>query len=310
MKTERILKIISLVLGASLTLFSVCYLFIGAKKTQKPHSEPLVLRLWHVETFEGGKGSRSAFLKRVAKNFEKTENALVLVETYTVAGLENAFSVGACPDLLSFARGVPDFLDRALSLPCSFSGGSIGMNTYAYPWCAGQYYLFSETGDFSDVTAENTLLSVSGALTDFSASFFGLRGEFAHEPSTGAYVSFLSGEYKYLLGTQRDICRFETRGRAVKNKPLTDFNDLFQCISVTSEAHAELAFAFVKELLSEQTQSSLGDIGMLSLSDVQAKNILPVFVESDNLLSIREKSALALKSGDTNFLKSCVKALN
>lgn len=54
------------------------------------------------------------------------------------------------------------------------------------------------------------------------------------EKPTLAYVNLINGTYKYLLGTQRDIFRLKTRQVQFKVKPVTEFNDLYQNISVIS----------------------------------------------------------------------------
>ena len=73
----------------------------------------------------------------------------------------------------------------------------------------------------------------------------------------------MGGEYRYLLGTQRDKCRFASRGALVYAKPLTEFCDLYQYVSVLSEEAYDDALFFVNTLRSEAVQCQLGDIGML-----------------------------------------------
>ena len=93
--------------------------------------------------FEGGKGSRTAFLKSVAR--ELKGEAYYLVTSYTLEGALSAFAEGDAPDVLSFGVGLSEFAERLLPLPYSFAGGELGGKTLAYPWCMGGYYLFSLT---------------------------------------------------------------------------------------------------------------------------------------------------------------------
>ena len=118
----------------------------------------------------------------------------------------------------------------------------------------------------SDVGADNTVLSQGrGALPAVAAWAEGLRGAFRTEESVRAYVNFLQGKYKYLLGTQRDVYRFQARGAEVTAKPLTAFCDLWQYIAVCTADPERYAAAakFVSLLLSDTVQGMLPRIGML-----------------------------------------------
>ena len=66
-----------------------------------------VLNLWHVETFEGGCGSRANFLKKRAIEFEsKNKGVLVSVQTYTPEQVVQKLNDGAKFDLISYSYGV------------------------------------------------------------------------------------------------------------------------------------------------------------------------------------------------------------
>ncbi len=67
---------------------------------------------------------------------------------------------------------------------------------------------------------------------EVAAALNNLSGE--EIDSLSAYVAFLNGKYRYLLGTQRDRCRFVSRGVEVYEKPLNEFCDLYQYVSVLS----------------------------------------------------------------------------
>lgn len=227
-----------------------------------------VLRVWQIDSFEGGTGSRTAFLNSVARIYEReNEGILLLVTAHTPLSAANAAAQGEYPDLLSFGAGVDFAADAAHPLQgVSSAGGRIGGETYAVPWCRGQYFLFSMEGDFSDVSAENTVLSQGrGALPAAAAYMEGWRGAYTSAESVRAYVEFLQGKYKYLLGSQRDVYRFQARGAEVTAKPLTAFCDLWQYIAVCSESAERYAaaMAFVSLLLSDAVQGSLVQIGML-----------------------------------------------
>ena len=244
-----------------------------------------VVRVWNVDTFEGGKGSRTSFLKRAAAKVEKAnKHVYYLITSYTAEGIEHAFAQGEKPDILSFGIGVSVYLESSLPLPYSFSGGETESGCYAYPWCRGQYYLFSMTDNFEEEGA--TAISAGGEnLVEVAAVLESLSGE--RIDSLSAYVAFLNGRYRYLLGTQRDVCRFISRGVNVYQKPLNEFCDLYQYISVLSSDKGEDCFAFVEELLSDRTQKELESIGMLPVKSGEAMRTISAFTDGDALDLLR-----------------------
>lgn len=307
--------VISVVLCLSVIVFGGIYVFfIGA-----PHENPAVvqggiLRLWHIDSFEGGKGSRAAFLNRAAMQFEKkNEGVYIMVNTYTAEGASKAVAAGERPDLLSFSCGIDGAAELCRSLSPRFSGGEIGEKCYAYPWCGGEYFIFCLENDFSSLSADTLLLSDGGEnLPWVAAALCGVTGNAPSEDSTSAYVHFLNGKYRYMLGTQRDACRFQTRGVIVYSRPLTEYNDLFQYIAVTTPDEDALAACegFVSSLLSAETQQKLSDIGMKSAKDLTARYTLSAFADKNAVRELREKGKNALVSGDIKILKTYLKALN
>lgn len=215
-----------------------------------------IVRVWNVDTFEGGKGSRTAFLKRAAELAERGRTGVrYLVTSVTAEGALDALGRGELPDVLSYGGGLSAFEPHCLPLGERFAG-----EDRALPWCRGEYYLFSLTDDFES-TGE-VAISVGGSNLACAAAYFaGVSG--SETESLSAYVDFLGGKYRYLLGTQRDKCRFASRGAAVYAKPLTEFCDLYQYVSVLSEEAYDDALFFVNTLRSEAVQCQLGDIGML-----------------------------------------------
>lgn len=254
-----------------------------------------VVRVWNIDTFEGGKGSRTAFLKSVARELQG--EAYYLVTSYTLEGALSAFAEGEAPDVLSFGVGLSEFAERLLPLPYSFAGGELGGKTLAYPWCMGGYYLFSLT-DFEG--EGRTALSVGGEnLPAVAARFEGITGE--ETESVAAYTGFLSGKYRYLLGTQRDVCRFQARGVSVQARPLTKYCDLYQYIGILSSEKRDASLAFVEALLSPEVQGRLSQIGMFPLEN-NAERTVSVFLSSEAL----GRLAAAAREGDVpeKYLKS------
>ena len=281
-----------------------------------------ILRLWQIDSFEGGRGSRASFLNRAARIFEEeNEGTLVLVTAHTAQSAANSVAEGNVPDMISYGAGAGFVGDIVLPLNgYSFPYAQIGGKTYAYPWCRGGYFLFTAEGDFSDASAENTVISLGGNLAEAAAYCAGLTGEIAAESSVKAYVSFIGGKYKYMLGTQRDVYRLTTRQFSFQAKPLGGFSDLWQYISVcTGDAKKyDSCLAFLDCLLSDEVQSMLPQIGMMSAersvydSSVPAMQegeaVLPirsvsVFLSEASLEELRANARLAL-SGDKNGAKN------
>ena len=205
-----------------------------------------IVTVWNVDTFEGGKGSRTAFLNTVAKKLEGDVYFMVLSKT--AEGVEYALENGEAPDMLSFGVGV--------ELP---------QGTDAQAWCMGKYVLFSKPGEGSVPTAQNTVISRGGANEpSVAAALYGFSGGVRQESSLQAYMNFLNGKYAYLLGTQRDAQRFLSRGVSVDATPLNDFSDLCQYVAVMKDENRSVCERFIAYLCGDETQGRLTEIGMLS----------------------------------------------
>lgn len=263
----------------------------GAEKTDK-NARPVVISLWHIDTFEGGKGSRATFLKNAALSYCKNKDSLIMVSSYSAAGAKAAFEKGMYPDMLSFGIGLN--ADPAVFSALKFSelipngiGDGAAKRNYAgaakqngnvapaIPWCCGCYAVYAKTEDFTRVCTDTTLISNGGGnlATVAAALRLGSVNASSVKESTAAYVDFLNGKSEYLFGTQRDAYRFCSRGAEVRINAVTEYNDLFQYIGVirkksteksTQNQTEEECVSFLKYLLSRQVQSTLYKIGMFS----------------------------------------------
>jgi hypothetical protein len=75
-------------------------------------------------------------------------------------------------------------------------------------------------------------------------------------------VALIQGKYKYLLGTQRDLYRLQTREVTFTCQPLECFNDLYQLFGITTTCQKSAqAKEFIDYVL--QNGKSLQQIGML-----------------------------------------------
>lgn len=242
-----------------------------------PGEYKTVLTLWHVDSFEGGIGSRADFLSSSLTEM-RDEGIIVLVKTHTTESMNAAISKGELPDLVSFGAGCETATKFARELPfASCAGSEKGGKYYAAPWCFGGYYLIAKTEDnrliegFNEVNkektfeklivsqGENTLPALAlkmGGVTTKSAEYY---------PPYDAYVEFLKEKNVVLLGTQRDLKRLEKRRVGFSAVPLHGFCDLAQYIAITTKSDDKFSFCLkaVERLLNEKVQKKLGKIGMM-----------------------------------------------
>jgi hypothetical protein len=269
-------------------------------------SQMTIISLWQVDSFEGGKGSRGQYLQNKAKKFFDDQNIYVTVTNLSADAVRANLSQGNIPDIISYGAG--------------FYGleSYINAKDYAYrTWCNGAYCLITLDGnaDFSDVNGDNTVIN-SGRdnLSDAAALFLNLSNAQRAQP-TSAYVALINGKYKYLLGTQRDIFRFKTRGVTAYVKAVTAFNDLYQNISILT--CDETKYTYCKDYINYVVENN-GDadkVGMLAegkkiytdemsaLEGATYENVLKGLVSKD----YRERIIEAVKNNDINLLKNLLK---
>lgn len=110
-------SILSYVLCLAVVLSTVFF-----PKEKESEVQPTIVRVWNVDTFEGGKGSRTAFLKKCAKIAQGKTSCRYLVTSYTKEGAIDAKQRGEIPDILSFGIGLDVFLENTLALNGTFIG--------------------------------------------------------------------------------------------------------------------------------------------------------------------------------------------
>ena len=201
----------------------------------------------------------------------------------------------------------------------SYGAGMYGIESYVndyYVWCRGSYCLLTleSNCDFSDVNAENTVINRGkDNFTDITALFCGIQNA-SFESATSAYVKLINGEYKYLLGTQRDIFRLRTRNVAFYIKPVTVFNDLYQNISKTKQCRNNVcAQKYIDYVLSKSGE--LKNIGMFGdgarLYEDEMSACENINYEYKIVYPINEDTKASLEKcvalGDINMLKELLK---
>ena len=98
---------------ASFLIFCIIFTFLFgagkiAEKSQVGKSEEYkgIITLWHVDSFEGGIGSRKQFLLKTARTFEKqNKGVLIMVISHTPESVKESMDKGVYPDLISFGNG-------------------------------------------------------------------------------------------------------------------------------------------------------------------------------------------------------------
>ncbi|MBQ7374041.1 MAG: hypothetical protein IJW64_05735 [Clostridia bacterium] len=242
-------------------------------KTTKKEEFPLqttkqkmILTLWNLDLFEGGVWSRADFLSTVATEYSK-DGVLIMVVSHTLESAKKMIESGVLPDMLSFSAGADFATFYAKKLPkISFSGGEINGDCFAYPWCAGGYFLISKNENNQPIdrlfVSQNTYTNPLFAIEENKID---AKEKIKKEP-LDAYTAFLSGESgDFLLGTQRDLFRLERRGVEHYAKPLEKFSDIVQYLSVfASGERYDESLKFAEFLIGEKVQKTLGKIGMVS----------------------------------------------
>ena len=268
----KILKIISSIILISCILFT----FIFGKNLIDKDKELVeityykgIINLWHVDTFEGGTGSRKQFLLKVAREYEKEKDGVLIFATnHTINSVKENFSKGIYPDIISFGNGVEVNNLIELSLDKKFDSGVFNNKQLIVPWCRGGYFLIKNSeykikkGEKKTILVSNSeynlpLITLLNSKTEF---------DIKTKSQYNAYLDFVAGGSEYLLGTQRDIVRLINRSFSFTAEPLSTFNDLYQYVSVlsTNEDKINESLSFVEYLLSKKVQEKLNEIDMFS----------------------------------------------
>lgn len=285
-----------LCLGAFIAF--MCLLF--KKDESKIQDNSGMITVWQIDSFEGGRGSRADFLQKVGNDFTKSSGCYVNVISLSAEAARLNMSNKIFPDVVSYGAGTYGLESYVSSYTC---------------WCRGGYCILTldASSDFKDVSAQNTVINAGkDNLIGAAALFTGLNGA-KTEKSTGAYVKLINGDFKYLLGTQRDVYRLKTREVSFAVKPVTEFNDLYQNISVVAGSKSvEQSESYIKYLMGRTDE--VDRIGMLSdgvAYDDEMKNLLGLKYEYKLTAPVSADTAAKLKilisGGDINMLKTILK---
>lgn len=134
-----------------------------------------VITLWQIDAFEGGTGSRTAWLNKRAAEFERKYNGVfIVVRSITpekAAVLLRDTDAAVYPDMISFGAGVKGISadifqkpDPALLLPLRPDAAASG-GGYCVPWCMGAYALLVDSQEYQKaMAAGKTVAQLLGSM--------------------------------------------------------------------------------------------------------------------------------------------------
>ena len=303
---KKKIAILSGVILAVIVAFIISSLLIFPKAEAEEKSETMqTLSIWQIDGFEGGKGSRAQYLQNTANACFKGEKVYATVNTLSADAARENLARGVKPDIISYNAafyGIENYINK---------------KDFAFKtWCRGGYCLLSldENCDFSDVNEQNTAINAGkDNLVEAAATLCGVGNASYFEP-TNAYLQLISGKFKYLFGTQRDIYRLKTRNQSFAVKPMTQFNDLYQNVSIlcnNAEKYVNCV-KFVNYLTENAKVDGLGLISDACEAETEELKILQA-VAFDYVLNYPcgkdyvEEIKTAAKNRDANKIKTLLK---
>lgn len=284
-----------------ITMFDI---FFNGEQSAAEENQIITLTLWQVDSFEGGTGSRAAYLQEKGNEYKKLGNEYINVVSLSAEAARLNIINGNVPDMISFGGG-----EWGLE-------SIINCNYQIKYWCYGSYCLLAvgDNVDFSKATAENTIINGGkGNLISATALLCGLDGADI-QSSTYAYVDLINGKYDFLLGTQRDIYRLNARKVSYSVKAIGQFNDLFQLIAVCSEdaQRATSCYEFIEYV--SDNNSDVYKLGLLGGKIGTNEKIMPIEKIDYELTlkvpiseSIRKELEQVIELKDINKLKTLLK---
>lgn len=218
--------ILIIIIVALIVVVPILAIVNSSKKSEAVIRDMQVIKLWQIDSFEGGKGSRAEYLKNRFDECFGDSGVYLSLSVISAAAARENIARGNLPDLISYGAGfygIEDLINR---------------RDFTYKnWCNGSYCLLcvDNNANFDDVTAQNTIINAGkDNLACVASTLLGVSGAATEQPTT-AYLKLLNGKYKYLLGTQRDVFRLKTREVEFKVKKVECFNDLYQNISILTK---------------------------------------------------------------------------
>ena len=271
----------------------------GVYIAQTPQASTIFLKLWHIDSYEGGSGNRASFLERMAREYhEQNSSVYVVVQVMSGQELENAIVSGERPDIISFSHHTAPIFsaylqELSISTNCRqdlLDNAERDGALYAVPWNLSGYCLVGNSQVDERVLSAlsaDTAYSFDGGRYNYVAGLVDSYAQVAMQANTDAkadltrcadilnltpyqaYTTFVANEASVLLGTARDFYRVKNRVELnnmaeCKFVPLGKFSDLVQYLGVLDASNKAVAEGFMEFMVSDDVQKRLCDIGLFS----------------------------------------------
>lgn len=289
----RLKVIFSIIASVLVVLYIFAFpIIIPRLKKQNPidniygtHSSPVVLDLWHVETFEGGTTSRKSFLEDCVKSFTRQNSGVYISVTVMTREQYDLNITGSSPDIVSFSDGnirssLVDLarIDRVAKYVdnLKYDGDIV-----CYPYMLGRYAIISREeigGDLPNeiIKQKKRTIYPFGYSKDVNGHMY-LEESGYTLPSNSKvyntqyelYTAFLKGEVTAMLGSQRDVHRLKSREEkgtidALHYIYLGGTTDLVQYIGVTKSSKDIDSAKLFCQYLVEKCDEKVKRCGMFS----------------------------------------------
>ena len=314
-------KIVSIVFGVICSASFLVMPFISKNNSTNitlNNNYKAIINVWQSDSFEGGTGSRSSFLRKKLNEFSKKHKGVLgFVTTYTIEGLKNALKNGYSPDVISIGGCGIDFshIQKEIYTKTDNTMGFNNKKQYYIPWARGGYFYI-----YHDITKVNRVIIGDGDYSFNSVAFL-LNNNYLDKKvevldKSEVILEFLKDSASMFVGTQRDIVKLKNRNVAFEVKPIEEYSDLYQYLSLTStnENNEYYARLFIDYLLSEEVQKTLIDLQlfstlpisiyknneeMASFEKLKIKNTISPFTDTQTLDKIKKLAKDGLQ-GNTN----------
>ena len=171
---RRFLNIILCFLCVSIVV-GVPFIKIDRQKIKGKNNYKTILQIWNIDSFEGGVGSRTSFLRNISVKFSsKNKEVLCLVVNHTKESANNLLKKGEVPDIISSGIcGVEcsKYL-KPLNQKGFNDGGVVNNKRYFISWCKGGYFKITKNVENLNIKEtiikeeKNSLASLSFILED------------------------------------------------------------------------------------------------------------------------------------------------
>ena len=282
-------NVFSLVLGCICLLVCIFYPFVKVedKNLSSNSGYKAIITVWQIDSFEGGVGSRTSFLRNVTSEYhKKNKDVLFLVVSHTVSSATLAIQQGKIPDVISYGNCGLDLAGIAKNMGTTkdTDGGVVNGKRYAYPWLKGYYFYITHKNSNKNKVDKTFVVeneTYSGALALIGENTSVKNAVFMQ--SKECLVNFKSNKNSALVGTQRDIVRLRSQEVLFDAVPISNFCDLYQYASITTKSDSKVSYcqSFIEYLISDDVQRKLVNLKMFSVNGVSLYGEDEIFLQAE-----------------------------